>query len=417
MLDVAAVRDHFPALAREAVYFDNPGGTQICREALGRIHQYLQDTNANQGGAFRTSRDSDALVERARSAAADFLNASRSEEIIFGPNMTSLTFNLSRSLARRLEPQDEIVVTRLDHDANIAPWLLAAQERGCRVRWLDIDVEDCTLKIQDLERLLNPRTRLVALGMASNAVGTVNDVRKAVELARAVGAWVYVDAVHFAPHGPIDVQELGCDFLVCSAYKFFGPHLGILYGRLERLEELPAYKVRPADNRAPHKFETGTPSFEAIAGLLGALEYLGWLGETFGFPTPEKTAVPFRNRRLLLTKAMEAIRAYEATLTRRLLERLARIPGLRIWGIADPDRLEERVPTVSFTLEGTGPRQVAEALDRRGIYVWDGNHYALALSERLGLEPKGGTVRVGPVHYNSLEEVDRLASALRPLAH
>ncbi|MGA2821719.1 MAG: cysteine desulfurase-like protein [Anaerolineales bacterium] len=417
MLDVAAVRDHFPALARDAVYFDNPGGTQICREALARIHQYLQDTNANQGGAFRSSRDSDALVELARSAAADFLNASRSEEIIFGPNMTTLTFHLSRSLARRLGPQDEIVVTCLDHDANIAPWLLAAQERGCRVRWLDVDVEDCTLKTQDLERLLNPRTRLVALGMASNAVGTVNDVRKAVELARAVGAWVYVDAVHYAPHGPIDVQDLGCDFLVCSAYKFFGPHLGILYGRLELLEDLPAYKVRPADNRPPRKFETGTPSFEAIAGLLGALEYLAWLGETFGSATLEKTAEPLSDRRLTLRKAMEAIRGYEATLSRRLLERLAKIPGLRIWGIADPDRLEERVPTVAFTLEGTGPRQVAEALDRRGIYVWDGNHYALALSERLGLEPKGGTVRVGPVHYNTLEEVDRLASALLPLAH
>jgi cysteine desulfurase family protein (TIGR01976 family) len=416
MLDAAAVRDHFPALAREVVYFDNPGGTQICREALGRIHQYLQETNANQGGAFRTSRDSDALVERARSAAADFLNAGRSEEIIFGPNMTSLTFQLSRSLARRLEPQDEIVVTCLDHDANIAPWLLAAQERGCRVRWLDVNVEDCTLKIGDLERLLSPRTRLVALGMASNAVGTVNDVRQAVELAQSVGAWVYVDAVLYAPHGPIDVQELGCDFLVCSAYKFFGPHLGILYGRLERLEELPAYKVRPADNRPPHKFETGTPSFEAIAGLLGVLEYLTWLGQTFGPLTPEKTAEPLRGRRLALTNAMEAIRRYEATLARHLLERLAEVPGLRIWGIADLDRLEERVPTVSFTLEGTGPRQVAQALDRRGIYVWDGNHYALALSERLGLEPKGGTVRVGPVHYNTLEEVDRLASAVLPLA-
>ncbi|MGA2110749.1 MAG: cysteine desulfurase-like protein [Anaerolineales bacterium] len=417
MLDVAAVRDHFPALAGRAVYFDNPGGTQICREALRRIDEYLRTTNANEGGGFRTSRDSDALVDLARRTAADFLNASRPEEIIFGPNMTTLTFQLSRSLAQRLRPQDEIVVTRLDHDANIAPWLSAAQERGCRVRWWDIDVEDCTLRTEDLQRLLTPRTRLVALGLASNAVGTINDVRRAVDLAREMGAWVFVDAVHYAPHSSIDVRELGCDFLVCSAYKFFGPHLGILFGRLELLEDLPAYKVRPADNRPPGKFETGTPSFEAIAGMLGALEYLAWLGEAFGSAAVEGSAQPSRPRRLALEQAMAAIRGYEMTLSRHLLERLGKVPGLRIWGIADPDRVSARVPTVSFTLKGMSPSEVAEALDRQGIYVWDGNHYALALAERLGLESQGGTVRVGPVHYNTLEEVDQLASALLALAH
>jgi len=415
MLEAAAVRDHFPALAGRAVYLDNPGGTQICREALQRIDEHLRSANANAGGSFRTSRDTDALVNRGRRAAAQFLNAPRPEEIIFGPNMTTLTFQLSRSLAQRLQPQDEIVVTRLDHDANIAPWLSAAQERGSQVRWWDLQVEDCTLRIEDLARLLTPRTRLVALGLASNAVGTINDVRRAAELARGAGAWVFVDAVHYAPHGSIDVQQLGCDFLVCSAYKFFGPHLGILFGRHELLEDLPAYKVRPADDRPPGKFETGTPSFEAIAGTLGALEYLAWVGEAFGPAALAGHPQPPALSRPALEQGMAAIRAYEMMLSRHLLERLQEVPGLRIWGIADPERVSARVPTISFTLEGTAPRRVAEALDRQGIYVWDGNHYALALCERLGLESRGGTVRVGPVHYNTLAELDRLAAALLAL--
>jgi cysteine desulfurase family protein (TIGR01976 family) len=415
MWDSAAVRDHFPALAGPAVFLDNPAGTQICREALGRITDYLRNTNANHGGAFRTSRDSDALTAQARSAAADFLNARRPEEVVFGPNMTTLTFQLSRSLGQRLAPQDEIVVTRLDHDANIAPWLSLAHERGCRVRWLDINVEDCTLRLEDLEQVVGARTRLVALALASNAVGTINDVRQAVKLAQAVGAWVFVDAVHYAPHGALNVQELGCDFLACSAYKFFGPHLGILFGRRDLLEELPAFKVRPAEDHAPGKFETGTPNFEGIAGMLGALEYLAGLGEAFGTVSPQGSGLPPAGRRLSLEKAMQAIRGYELTLTRHLLEILGTIPGLRIWGIADPNRATERVPTISFTLKGKTPRQVAEELDRQGIYVWDGNHYAQALCERLGLEGQGGTVRAGPVHYNTLAELDRFASALEAL--
>src|SRR6266704_2801224 len=282
MLNLDEIRAHFPALAADTIYFDNPGGTQVAREVLQRIDQYLRATNANHGGAFRTSRESDATVAEARQAVADFLNAARPEEIVFGPNMTTLTLSISRSLARTLQPGDEIVVTRLDHDANVAPWLLIAEDRGCHVRWVDFHTEDCTLDMEDLERQITPRTRIVAVGYASNAVGTVNDVRRAVQLAHQVGAICFVDAVQYAPHKPIDVQALDCDFLACSAYKFFGPHLGILYGKYELLDRLTAYKVRPAVDLPPDKFETGTQSFESISGVLGTLEYLAWLGTTFG---------------------------------------------------------------------------------------------------------------------------------------
>ena len=415
-LDLSTIREQFPALENKAIFLDNPAGTQVPQAVLDRMTAYLTETNANHAGAFETSRQSDALVDEARGAAADFLNASRAEEIVFGPNMTSLTFDLSRAIGRRLRPGDEILVTRLDHDANITPWVMVAEERGCTVRWVDFSPEDGTLNMDDLQAALDSGPRLVAVGYASNALGTINPVKKIVEMAHEVGAWVYVDAVQYAPHGPIDVQELESDFLVCSAYKFFGPHVGLLYGRYHLLDELTAYRVRPAPSDPPGKFETGTGNFEGVAGVLGALEYLEWLGETFGGQYTEKYSERYAGRRLRLKQAMAAIRAYEYELTRSLLDVLEETPGVTIYGITDPRRLEERVPTVSFTLKDWHPRQVAEALDKESIYVWDGNYYALAVTERLGLEESGGMVRVGPVHYNTVEEIERLGEALRKIA-
>jgi cysteine desulfurase family protein (TIGR01976 family) len=414
--DPHQIRPQFPALASGAVFFDNPGGTQVPGRVIERMLDYFENTNANLGGAFPTSQASGQLIESARQATAEFLNAPSPEGIVFGPNMTSLTFNLSRSLARELGPGDEILVTRLDHDANIIPWTVIAEERGCRVRWADFDVEDCTLRMDHFETLLSERTSLVAVGYASNAVGTINPIAQIVERARAAGALCFVDAVQYAPHGPIDVQDLDCDFLVVSAYKFFGPHIAALYGKRDLLERLHAYRVRPAPADPPGKFETGTGNHEGVAGLLGTLEYLESIGAHFGGEHMPAFSDRFSGRRLSLKAAMAAIQAYELKLTHSLLERLQSIPGLTIWGITDPGQLEQRVPTVSFTLERHSPRQVARALAEAGIYVWDGNYYALAVTERLGLEEKGGMVRVGPVHYNTLEEIDRLGQALWKLA-
>ncbi|MBV9711802.1 MAG: cysteine desulfurase-like protein [Ktedonobacteraceae bacterium] len=413
MLNSEIVRSHFPALTSETLFFDNPGGTQVAQEVIGRMQHYYQYSNANHGGAFRTSHLSDAVVWEAREAMADFLNAARAEEIVFGQNMTSLTLHISRSIARMLHRGDEIVVTRLDHDANIAPWLLIAEDRDCRIRWVDIHPEDCTLDMETLERQITERTKMVAVGYASNAVGTVNDVQRIVQLAHSVGALCFIDAVQHAPHKPIDVQELDCDFLVCSAYKFFGPHTGILYGKYELLDRLKAYKVRPAGNLPPDKFETGTQSFESIAGVLGVLEYFAELGKTYGTEFAEHYQQRFNGRRLELKQGMAAIEAYEVDISKALLAGLSSVPGLHLWGISDSERIQQRVPTFSFSLQGRHPRAVAEQLDKEGINVWDGNFYALAVLERLGLEEQGGIVRVGAVHYNTRDEVDKLVRALQ----
>ncbi len=417
MLNLDTIRSHFPALTLNpsTIYFDNPGGTQIAQESLQRISHYLQYTNANHGGEFHTSRASDATVAEARQAMADFLNAVRPEEIVFGPNMTTLTLSISRSLGRTLQPGDEIVVTRLDHDANIAPWLLVAEDRGCIVRWVDFHEEDCTLDMEDLARQITPRTKIVAVGYASNAVGTINDMQKAVQLAHQAGALCFIDAVQYAPHRSIDVQSLDCDFLACSAYKFFGPHLGILYGKYELLDQLTAYKVRPASNLPPEKFETGTQSFEAIAGTLGAIEYFEEIGNTFGAPYADQYRDTFTGRRLALKQAMAAIADYELELNHSLLEAFSSIPGLHIQGITSPHSLDQRVPTFSFTLDDWTPSEIAIALDKAGINVWNGNFYALSVTERLGLEEKGGLLRVGLVHYNTQAEIDRLATAMSDL--
>ncbi len=375
----------------------------MVREAVDAVNDYYLHHNANHGGAFATSSRSDAILQEAHAAMGDFLGAASPDEIVFGPNMTTLVFNVSRAIGRTLRAGDEIVVTRLDHDANIAPWL-ALQDCGIRIRWADIHPEDCSLDMESLERAITDRTKLLALGLASNAVGTVSDVKSAVELARAAGAIVHVDAVHYAPHGPIDVQDLGCDLLSCSVYKFFGPHVGALYGRYDLLDRLPAYKVRPAGDRPPHKFETGTQNHEGIAGTLGTLRYLEGLGMAVN-----PGAASRRDR---LRAAMSSIRTYEQGLSRALIERLWGIDGIKIWGITQLGQLDRRVPTVSFTMAGSSPREVAEYLARQGIYVWDGNYYALAVMERLGLQESGGMVRVGAVHYNRFDEVARLIQAL-----
>jgi cysteine desulfurase family protein (TIGR01976 family) len=409
------IRSQFPALRKKQIFFDGPGGTQVPRQTIRRMREYLLNSNANSGGAFSTSQQSDEIVQTARLAMVDFFNASRPEEIVFGANMTTLTFNLSHSLAQQFNPGDEIIVTRLDHDANISPWLHLARERGCQVHWLDFNPDDCTLNLDQYGAMLNERTRLVAIGYASNAVGTINPVADMIAQAHRVGAYCFIDAVHFAPHDLIDVRNLDCDFLVVSAYKFFGPHIGVLYGKYGHMERLPAYKVRPASPLPPGKYETGTGNFEGIAGLLGTMEYLTGLGEHFAShanPSLTKEQLPGR---ILLQKTMQAIRTYEIDLAHMLIDVLSAVPGLRIWGITQAERLNQRVPTVSFTLRGHHPRQVAEHLARYGIHVWDGNFYALAVTERLGLEAKGGMVRIGPVHYNTPQEIEHLSNTLSKL--
>jgi cysteine desulfurase family protein (TIGR01976 family) len=407
--DVAAVRARFPALGlphagRPMIFFDGPGGTQVPQTVIDAVGRYYRESNANHGGAFATSRRSDEIVEGARAAIADLLGVA-ADEITLGPNMTTLTFHVSRSIAAALRPGDEIVVTGLDHQANVDPWLAVAADRGLVVRTWEPRLEDCTLGLADLEALLTDRTRLVAVGWASNAVGTINPIAEIAALAHSAGAWTYVDAVHAAPHLSLDARAAGADFVACSAYKFFGPHIGALYGRRELLETLPAYKVRPAS----HRFETGTGNFEGYAGALAAVEYLAEIGRLYG-AVPEPAS-----RRAELVAGMLAIRAYEIELYRHLAEELARIDGLRLYGITDADSVERRTPTAAITFVGLAPREVAERLGEQGIAVWDGDFYATGLIERLGLAP-GGVVRIGLTHYNTAAEVDRLAESLAEIA-
>jgi cysteine desulfurase family protein (TIGR01976 family) len=418
-IDLSPVRAQFPALSvqdagRPAVFFDGPGGTQAPQRVIDAISHYLINSNANHGGAFRTSRQSDAVLAEAHEAMADLLNAPSPREIAFGPNMTSLTFQFSRIIGRALKPGDEIIVTRLDHDANRAPWLALA-ELGVTVHQINFNPADCTLDLEDLAAHLNARTRLVAVGYASNAVGTINPIAQIAQMAHAAGAWLWVDAVHYAPHGPIDVQALDCDFFVCSPYKFFGPHSGVVWGRYDLLEELRAYKVRPAGNLPPDKFETGTQSHEAQAGVLAAVDYLAELGRTYGGGYAADFA-NFSGRRLELKQAMAAVRVYERSLFEHFVDGLLSIPGLTFYGICEKARFGDRTPTAAFRLQDHSPEQVAQSLASRGVYVWSGNFYALAVTEQLGIEETGGVVRAGLAHYNTREEVDYCLDCLHELA-
>ncbi len=416
--DLSRYRADFPALTmkqddRPLVFFDNPGGTQVSLAVAEAMQRYLLTANANVHGPFLTSRRTDVVLEEAHAAMADLLNASGPDEIVFGQNMTSLTFAFARSLGREMGAGDEIVVTTLDHDANIAPWL-ALQERGVVVRCADIDPADCTLDYANLHGLINERTKLVAVGLASNAVGTINDVRQVVRMAREVGALVYVDAVQAVPHFPVDVQALGCDFLACSAYKFFGPHQGIVWGKREHLERLTAYKVRPASNELPSKWETGTQSHEGQAGTLAAVNYLASVGRDHMEHYQDELKL-LDGRRAELRAAMLAIRDYEQTLSRHFLAGMQTVPELTLYGIADPQRVAERVPTFAVTVPTWTPQQLSAALAERGFATWAGHYYALALVERLGRLEGGGMLRIGCAHYNTAAELDDLFAALQEI--
>ncbi len=406
---VEACRRQFPALSRtlagkRVAYFDGPAGTQVPHRVIESMSHYLAHTNANHGGLFATSRESDRLLDQAHRALADFLGVEDSECIVFGQNMTSLTFALSRSLARTWKPGDEVIVTRLDHDANVSPWILAARDAGAIVRVVELDPHNQTLNLADFQAKLSSRTRLVAVGAASNATGNINPIREIADAAHAVGAVVFVDAVHYAPHRLIDVPAWDCDFLACSAYKFFGPHVGILWGRRELLETLEAYKVRPAPDSLPGKWMTGTQSHESIAGAWAAVDYLADLGR-------EVAASDGLDRRAALTAAFEHIVAYEQKLSKQLIVGLQKHPQLKIWGDSDLDRLNERVPTFSISHAKIPSAQLADRLGKRGLFVWHGNYYALNLSEQLGLEPEG-MVRIGAVHYNTPQEIEWLLASL-----
>lgn len=411
MFDVSSLRQQFPALQRTIdgqtpVFLDGPGGTQVPQRVIEAMVHYLSTCNANHGGAFATSRESDRILHEAHQAVADLLNARSPQEIVFGANMTTLTLHLSRAIGRTLRPGDEVIVTRMDHDANVTPWVLAARDAGATVHRVDIHPEDCTLDLEGLRRLLGPRTRLVAVACASNAVGTVNDVRSITRWAHDAGARVFLDAVHYAPHGPIDVQAWDCDFLACSAYKFFGPHVGILWGRRELLEELPVYKLRPVPETMPDRWMTGTQNHEGLAGVLAAVEYLADVGTRHGGAAARRGA---------LRAGLAAIQAYEAELAKRLLQAMADRPRFKVWGITDRQKLAQRVPTVAITMPKRRAEAIAEHLAGRQIFVWNGNMYAVDLIARLGLEGHGGILRIGLVHYNTPEEIDRLLTALDEL--
>jgi len=415
--DVEALRAEFPALAREqdgrqVAFLDGPGGTQVPQRVIDAVTGYYREMNANSGGAFTTSELSDAMADEAHAAVADFLGAASPDEIKFGYNMSTLTLHIGRSIGATLKPGDEIVVTTLDHEANVSTWRAMAADRGVTVKTADIDLTDVTLDLEDLESKLGPRTKLVAVGYASNAVGTINPVREIVARAHEVGALTYVDAVAYAPHGPIDVRDLDTDFLVCSAYKWFGPHLGALYGKADVLERLPAFKVLPAHDR----FETGTASYESIAGTLAATDYLRDVGRSYGDVAGAPGAADGSERRRELVAAMVAIADYERALVTRLIDGLETIRGVTIHGIADRARFASRVPTVSVSIAGVHPRAAAEALGRAGIYSWDGDFYATGLIERLGKAATGGVLRLGLVHYNTAAEVDRTLDALMGIA-
>ena len=411
-LDLPWVRSQFPALDLEvngqpAAFLDGPGGTQVPERVIEAIKNYLVNANANTHGAFLTAQRTEQMLDDARAAVASLLGCD-AREVVFGPNMTTLAFSLSRSIGRDLRPGDEIIVTQLDHDANVAPWK-ALEEQGAVIRTVEFHLEDCTLNLEHLYSLLNERTKLVAVGYASNAVGTINDVAAITKVVRDAGALCFVDAVHYAPHGAIDVRAIDCDFLACSAYKFFGPHVGVLYGKAEHLERLRPYKVRPAPDEAPDCWESGTQNHEGLAGVIAAIDYLEELGRRHSSePPPELDA----GRRQALLDAMGAIRAYERSLAEQLVAGLLEISGMDFYGICDPAQFGRRTPTVSIRMNGVHPQQLAADLGERGLFVWDGNYYALNVAESLGVEESGGMVRIGLVHYNTSNEVERLLAAL-----
>jgi len=409
------IRARFPSLNVPAedgstpIFLDNPAGTQVPQSVMDAVTKYYMTMNANSGGAFATSRRSDEMTRRTRERMADFLNASSASEIVIGPNMTTLNFSLSRSIARMLSPGDEIILTRMDHDANIAPWTTVAEDHDLEIKWVDINRADCTLDMDSLEEALSARTKVVATVHASNAVGAINPVKQIAGMARAVGALHVVDAVQSAPHVPIDVAEIACDFLLCSAYKFYGPHLGILWGRQDLLNALPAYKVRPAKDLAPNRWENGTPSFETWNGLLACLDYWESIGEEFG----DAELPAYTGRRLNMKRAMAAVQTYERKLAAALIEGLSAIPGVTVAGITDSERLDQRVPTVAMAKDRHTPDAIARYLAGENVYVWSGDYYAVELMRRL--ERPQGFVRIGIGQYNTMDEINTVLNLLDEL--
>ena len=429
-LNLTAIRAQFPSLAQTvnghpAAFLDGPGGTQVPQRVIDSISDYLRRNNANTGGAYSTSRNTDALIAEGRATMADFLHCA-ADEVVFGQNMTSLTYAISRAIGRELKPGDEILVTRLDHDANVSPWLQMAEDRGVTVRWAEIHDEDCTLDMADLASKINKNTKLVAVGYASNAVGTINPVKEIVKLAHAVGALTYVDAVHYGPHGLIDVDALDCDFLACSTYKFFGPHMGVLFGKREHLKRFRPYKVRPNTNAIPNCWEWGTLNHECIAGIAACVEYIADIGrEALQKRVPHPSGFSKggnhdsqpdpASRRQAIEAAFAAFHEHERAMLERMMSGLKQVPGAKIYGITDPARFDERCATFAVRIENHTPIELATKLGERGFFTWDGNYYALNLTEHLDVEKSGGFLRIGLVHYNTLEEVDRLLIALREI--
>ncbi len=414
--DIETIRSKFPSLnetdgGAPRLYLDNPAGTQVPASVAARMSECLLGANANLGGYFRTSQLADAIADEAHAAMADFLNAPSADDIVFGQNMTTITLHLSRSIGREMQQGDEIVLSRMCHDANVHPWMLLAEDLGLRIRWLPFDTNTCEFDLAALDELLGPRTRLVCIGGASNLTGTLNDVTTVCRRARDAGAWSYVDAVQSAPHVATDVQAIGCDFLVCSAYKFFGPHQGILWGRGDLLRALVPYKVRPAADEPPGSFETGTQSHEGMAGTTAAVDYFAWIGETMAEPSSADLD-GLAGRRKQVRAAMHCLFDYEKGLSSALIDGLRSIGGVAVHGIQDPESMHRRVPTVAFTHSSKKPDDIARSLAERGIFVWSGHNYAIEPARALGILDSGGAVRIGPVHYNTVEEIDTLLNAL-----
>jgi cysteine desulfurase family protein (TIGR01976 family) len=414
--DIDSIRAQFPALAitdkgAARVYFDNPAGTQVSARVAEAMTACLYEANANLGGYFATSERATKLTDEAHVAMADLLNAPSPDEIVFGQNMTTLTLHLSRSIGRRMQRGDEIILSRMDHDANVAPWMLLARDLGLTLRWLPFDTRSFEFDLSKLDDLITDKTRLICIGGASNMTGTLNDVRTVCRKARDAGALSYIDAVQSVPHVATDVQELGCDFLVCSAYKFFGPHQGILWGRRKILESLDPYKVRPAPAGIPGCFETGTQSHEGMAGTAAAVDYFAWIGETLAGDYHARNQ-RYSGRRRYLHAALDYLYDYEQGLARHLVDGLQQLPGVRVQGITEPLAMTRRVPTVSFIVDKVAPNEIAQALARKNIFVWSGHNYAVEAAKSLGIYEQGGAVRVGPVHYNTVAEIDSLLVAL-----
>jgi len=417
--DSDSIRSAFPALSitdngKRRIYLDNPAGTQVPAMVVERMSECLIEANANLGGYFVTAGKADMVMHEAHSAMADLLNAPSADDVIFGQNMTTMTLHVSRSIGRTFSPGDEIILTRMDHDANVTPWVLLARDLDLKIKWLPFNLETFEFELENLENLISDKTKLICVGGASNLTGTIHDIKSICAIAKAAGVWTYIDAVQSVPHVSTDVQDLDCDFLACSAYKFFGPHQGILYGRRDVMQQLEPYKVRPAPDQMPGAYETGTQSHEGAAGVWATVEYFANIGKEMAQDYHERNQ-HLDGRSRDLHAAMDYLFDFEAGLAEHLIKGLQQMPGVRIQGISDPSAMRRRVPTVSFTVEGDSPDRIARALGAENIFVWSGHNYALEAANALGILESGGVIRVGPVHYNTMDELDEFLVSLQAI--